>query len=77
MTTYTAKELKSLPLATLRSIAKTSATEYYTSSKCPISFGNIAPEQAAAMLVSTASKTSLIKDIISIQKKMQAKERTM
>lgn len=67
---YTSKQLKEMSLSQLRKIAESKAIEYYKSSRCLISFGNRTPEQAAAMLANSASKSSLVKDILSIQKRM-------
>ena len=67
---YTAKQLKEMSISQLRNIAVYKAVEYYKSDRCIISFGNRTPEQAAMMIAGSTSKTSLVKDILSIQKRM-------
>lgn len=68
---YTAKELDEMSLPQLKKIALKLTTEYYESGKSGISFGTIPPRAAAAALVEKGSKTSLKKDILSIQKRMK------
>lgn len=67
-TKYTKKQLNEMELKQLRTIAFNLAITYYNSDSCIISFGDRTPEQAALALVIQASKTSLIKDISSLQK---------
>lgn len=68
--TYTNKQLNDMSLQKLRKIATEVATEYYSSGKSGISFGSTPPSVAAAMLAQRGSKTGLIKDIRSMQKKL-------
>ncbi len=68
---YTRKQLEELNLNELKKIAEIKATNYYKSGKSGISFGNASEEEAAKNLVSIGSKTSLIKDIMSIQRKLK------
>ena len=68
--TYTNKQLNDMSLQKLRKIATEVATEYYSSGKSGISFGSTPPSVAAAMLAQRGNKTSLIKDIRSMQKKL-------
>lgn len=67
---YTKKQLNSMTIKQLQPIALKLAIAYYNSGYCHISFGSNTPEQAALTLVIQASKTSLIKDIMSLQKKI-------
>lgn len=68
---YKAKDLDNMSLAKLRKISEELATEYYESGISGISFGNTEPAMAAKMLASMGSKTSLKKDILSIQKSLK------
>ena len=67
---YTNKQLNEMSLQKLRKIATEVATEYYSSGKSGISFGNTPPSVVAQMLAQRGNKTSLIKDIRSMQKKL-------
>ena len=67
-TKYTKKQLDKMSVRQLQPIALKLATTYYNSDSCNISFGNRTPSQVASILVAQASKTSLIKDIMSFQK---------
>ena len=68
---YKAKELDNMSLAKLRKISEELATEYYESGISGISFGKTEPAMAAKMLAAMGSKTSLKKDILSIQKSLK------
>lgn len=68
ITKYTKKQLNNMTIKQLQPIALKLAITYYNSDSCIISFGDRTPEQAALALVVQASKTSLIKDISSLQK---------
>lgn len=66
----TAKDLDGMSTAKLRKLAKENAVEYYKSGLSGISFGNHDVEKAAEALTENASRTSLKKDILAMQKKM-------
>lgn len=68
MKKYTKKQLNSMTIKQLQPIALNLAITYYNSDSCIISFGNRTPEQVALTLVAQASKSSLVKDIMSFQK---------
>lgn len=68
---YTAKDLDSMSLAELRKLAERLAVEYYESGISGIHFGNVKPADAAKALAMRGSKTSLKKDILSMQKRMK------
>lgn len=70
---YTAKELDGMSIDKLKGVAEKTATEYYQSGISGISFGDKDPGEAAKMLVAKGSKTSLKKDILTMQKKMKDK----
>lgn len=70
-TTYKAKDLDELSLDELRKIAEKKATEYYKSGKAGISFGETSLEDVAKRVATSGSRTSLKKDILSMQKKME------
>ena len=69
---YTAKELDGKSHAQLRQIAEKLAVEYYSSSKSGISFGDSSIETVAKELAQAGSKTSLKKDILSMQKRLKS-----
>lgn len=71
MKTYTAKELDSMSLDKLRKTAEATAVEYYKSGVSNISFGSSSPDHIAKTLASQGSKTSLKKDIMSMQKRLK------
>lgn len=60
-----------MSLENLRKVAAKLAIAYYKSGKSGISFGNSAPEEVAKILAMSGSKTSLIRDIVSMQKKLK------
>lgn len=59
-----------MSLDELRKIAEGTAVRYYDSGISGISFGDTSHKEAVALLASQGSKTSLKKDILSMQKKM-------
>ena len=65
------KNLDKLKLSELRDLAEKTAIEYYKSGLSGISFGGVAPEEAAKKLAQSGSRTSLKKDILSMQKKLK------
>lgn len=65
------KNLDKLKLSELRDLAEKTAIEYYKSGLSEISFGGVAPEEAAKKLAQSGSRTSLKKDILSMQKKLK------
>ena len=67
------KNLDKLKLSELRDLAEKTAIEYYKSGLSGISFGGVAPEEAAKKLAQSGSRTSLKKDILSMQKKLKKK----
>lgn len=71
MKSYTGKELDSMSLSRLQKIAEETAAKYYGSGKSGINFGNTPVEDVAKKLASQGNKTSLKKDILSMQKKMK------
>lgn len=73
----TEKDLDSMSLGDLRKLAKEKAAEYYKSGLSGISFGSHDMDKAAELLTQNASRTSLKKDIISIQKKMSKSVETI
>ena len=66
----TKSELEKMPLAQLRAETKELAKEYYSSGKSGISFGNADTDKAAEMLSRGASKNALIKDYMSLKKRV-------
>jgi hypothetical protein len=68
---YTSFQLKNMSLKKLQSTATSLATEWYKSGKSGISFGDADVSKAAASLVKGSSKTSLIRDILALQKKLK------
>ena len=68
---YYREELESMSLENLRKVAEKLAVAYYKSGKSGISFGNSTPEEAAKILAMTGSKTSLIRDILSMQRRLK------
>ena len=69
--TVTSKDLDSMNLSDMRKLAEEVAVEYYKSGLSGISFGGTDIEYAAKVLAQRGSKTSLKKDILSMQKKMK------
>jgi hypothetical protein len=69
---YTAKEIDGMSLSELRKIAEKLAAEYYESGLSNIHFGKVKPADAAKALAQMGTKTSLKKDILSIQKRLKA-----
>lgn len=69
--TYTGSQLDKMSLEQLRKLAEDTAVKYYDSGISGISFGGTSHKEAAALLATQGSKTSLKKDILSMQKKMQ------
>ena len=68
--TYTGKELDEMSIAKLRKLAEKTAVDYYKSGASGISFGNASVEDVAKRLAMQGSKTSLKKDILAMQKKL-------
>ena len=64
----TAKSLDNMSLDKLRSLAEKTAIEYYKSGASGISFGNSSVEHVAKVLAQKGSKTSLKRDILSMQR---------
>jgi hypothetical protein len=71
--TYTAKELDNMSLSKLRDIAARTAKHYYDSGVSGIYFGGKSTEEVAKSLAAMGSKTSLKKDILSMQKRLSKK----
>ena len=72
MKTYTQKELERMSLSRLQDISTRVATEYYKSGKHNISFGdNVNFEEIARELAARGSKTTLLKDILAMQKRLK------
>ena len=72
MKTYTQKELEKMSLSRLQDVSTKVATEYYKSGKHHISFGdNVNYEEIARELASRGSKTTLLKDILAMQKRLK------
>ena len=69
--TVTSKDLDSMNLSDMRKLAEEVAVEYYKSGLSGISFGGTDIEYSAKVLAQRGSKTSLKKDILSMQKKMK------
>ena len=69
---YTAKDLDKMSLAQLKKIAEKMAAEYYKSGASGINFNGADVEEVAKSLAAKGSKTSLKKDILSIQKRKKA-----
>ncbi len=69
--TYTGSQLDKMSLEQLRKLAEDTAVKYYDSGISGISFGGTSHKDAAALLAAQGSKTSLKKDILSMQKKLQ------
>lgn len=67
------KNLDKLKLSELRDLAEKTAIEYYKSGLSGISFGGVAPGEAEKKLAQSGSRTSLKKDILSMQKKLKKK----
>lgn len=65
------ENLDKMSLPQLRKLAKETATEYYRSGLSGISFGEHEVEKAADLLANQGSRTSLKKDIRSMQKKLK------
>lgn len=68
---YTRKELQGMTETELKNTAKFVASDFYLSGKSGISFGGNDPKKAAETLAEQGSRTSLIKDILSIQRRMK------
>jgi hypothetical protein len=68
---YAQKELDEMSIVKLRKIAINTAVQYYDSGLSGISFGSRSHKEVAEALVAQGSKTSLKKDILSMQKKMK------
>lgn len=66
----TAKELDNMSLTDLQKLTEKTAIEYYKSGISGINFGDRNVEDVAKQLAKQGSKTSLKKDILSMQKKM-------
>lgn len=71
--TYTQKQLDGMTLPQLQKIATETAMEYYDSGLSGISFGDVSHRQAAEALATQGSKTSLKKDILAMQKRLNNK----
>ena len=70
--TYTQKELEKMSLSKLQDVSTKVATEYYKSGKHNISFGdNVNYEEIARELATRGSKTTLLKDILAMQKRLK------
>ncbi len=67
---FSKKDLDEMTLPELRKLAKNLAIEHYESGKSGISFGKFTPSEVAEKLVKQGNRTSLKKDILSIQKKL-------
>lgn len=65
-----AKDLNKMSLSELQALAEKTAVEYYKSGASGISFGGANVEDVAKRLAKQGSKTSLKKDILSMQKKL-------
>lgn len=66
----TKSELEKMSLTQLRAETKELAKEYYSSGKSGISFGNSDTDKAAEMLSRGAGKNALIKDYMSLKKRV-------
>lgn len=66
----TEKDLNQMSLQDLRKLAAKTAAQYYESGLSGISFGNADVKKAAERLAERGSRTSLKKDILSMQRKM-------
>lgn len=72
MKTYTKQQLEKMPLNKLQDISIKVATDYYKSGKHNISFGdNVNYEEIARELAMRGSKSTLLKDILAMQKKLK------
>ena len=72
MKTYTKQQLEKMPLNKLQDISTKIATDYYKSGKHNISFGdNVNYEEIARELAMRGSKSTLLKDILAMQKKLK------
>ena len=67
---YTKSQLMKKSINQLTTIALPLAIAYYSGETCHISFGGRNPEDVAKILVATATKNSLMKDILSLQKEI-------
>lgn len=74
--TYTSKDLDKMSLNELRQVAEQTASKYYSSGVSGISFGDADINKAAHDLAQRGSKTSLKKDIMSMQKKLKGKTKS-
>lgn len=68
---YARKDLEQMSLAHIRKIAEDLAVEYYKSGASGISFTSTSVETVAKALAAQGSKTSLIKDIMSMQRRIK------
>lgn len=71
--TYTKSQFDGLSVNELRKIAEKTAVAYYKSGASGISFGNVNIEDVAKQLAKQGTATSLKKDILAMQKKMNKK----
>lgn len=71
----TVKDLNSMSLPKLRETAKKTAVEFYKSGKSGVSFGERDVETVIEKLVNEASRTSLKKDILSMQKALRENDK--
>ena len=72
----TKSELEKMSLAQLRKETKELAKEYYSSGKSGIFFGNADIDKVAEKLANSASKTSLIKDYMSLKKRISGLDKS-
>lgn len=71
---YSNEELKKMSTKKLKEVAMDKAYEYYSSENCHINLGNTLPKEAVnSLMAQKRSKTSMIKDIMAMQK-IQANE---
>lgn len=71
--TYSKKQLDEMKPQQLRKIAEETAVKYYESGISGISFGGSDPKDVAKMLANQGTAASLKKDILSMQKRLKAK----
>ncbi|MGN1090706.1 MAG: phage minor capsid protein [Huintestinicola sp.] len=72
----TKSELEKMSLAQLREETKALAKEYYSSGKSGISFGSADIEKVAEKLANGASKNALIKDYMSLKKRVSGLDKS-
>lgn len=71
---YSNEELKKMSTKKIKEVAMDKAYEYYSSENCHINLGNTSPKEAVnSLMAQKRSKTSMIKDIMAMQK-IQANE---